>query len=356
MAVVNCYCLSLSFDTIYKDSELTELCSDTLKEYFFNIGFSIATAVIISVVNNILQVVIKKLSNFSRYKTVTQETLSSMTKLFVAMFINSALIALLLSANIYAFIPAKEFSSNVLVFISQENTKYYADFDREWYILVGTKILYTCISFMISPHLMNVFLNPCYRCLRNRKARNSLLQQDMNENIVGPVFDVTQYYAVSLNIIFITLLYCSAMPILLVMCAIALTLQYWSYKYLFLRYNKRPPTYDTSLNKAVIQILPYGAFLHIIVGIYMYGNSSLFTKTDLSFTSNVTNQSDGFSGSNQGLYDRIINNPINIILFIIAILMLLIFILNRTLFVFFRGLYSTLCFCLKSKKVRNYKF
>lgn len=172
---INCYCLSLSLDTIYNDAELKTLCTDTIKEYFFTIGFSIAIAVAISLVNFLLKIVINALSSFSRYRTVTNQTLSSMTKLFVAMFVNSAIISLLLSANIYSFVPAREFSTNVLVFVSQSNTKYYADFDREWYISVGTKIMYTCISLMISPHVMNCVLNPCFRCMRERKARTSVL-------------------------------------------------------------------------------------------------------------------------------------------------------------------------------------
>jgi hypothetical protein len=44
------------------------------------------------------------------------------------------------------------------------------------------------------------------------------------------------------------------------------------------------------------------------------------------------------------------------IFFILAALMILYYILNRTVFVFFKGLYRTLCFCCKSKKVRNFKF
>ena len=43
-----------------------------------------------------------------------------------------------------------------------------------------------------------------------------------------------------------------------------------------LRYNKRPPAYDYSLNKTTIKILPIAAVLHLLIGIYMYGQPLLF--------------------------------------------------------------------------------
>ena len=50
---------------------------------------------------------------------------------------------------------------------------------------------------------------------------------DMNEFIIGPPFEVTQFYAVSLTIIFSCFMYSSGMPILLWVGTIALAVQYW---------------------------------------------------------------------------------------------------------------------------------
>lgn len=98
----------------------------------------------------------------------------------------------------------------------------------------------------------------------------------MNNLIIGPTFNVTGFYAAVMNTIFVTLFYCSGIPLLLYFGAISLTLQYWVYKYYILRYNKRPPSYDNKLNKQLISILPLSVIFHLMIGIYMYGTPTIF--------------------------------------------------------------------------------
>ena len=50
---------------------------------------------IIVIVNFLLKIIIKRLGAFSKYKSVTDETAESTFKLFVALFINTALLALI---------------------------------------------------------------------------------------------------------------------------------------------------------------------------------------------------------------------------------------------------------------------
>ncbi len=71
----------------------------------------------------------------------------------------------------------------------------------------------------------------------------------MNNWLVGEEFSLIYPYAIALNTIFVTLLFSSGIPILLWFGTLSLFLQYWSWKYLLLRYNKSPPAYDYSLNK-----------------------------------------------------------------------------------------------------------
>lgn len=55
-----------------------------------------------------------------------------------------------------------------------------------------------------------------------------------------------------------------------------------------LRYNKRPPAYDYSLNKSVLKILPVAAILHLLIGVYMYGQPLLF-PSDSDEVNNIIN-------------------------------------------------------------------
>lgn len=88
---------------------------------------------VIVIVNSLLKVVLSKLGSFARYKTVTAEVTGITTNLFIAVFINSALITLVLNADIYGFRPSKYISEDVLVFLKNEKAEYYPDFYREWY-------------------------------------------------------------------------------------------------------------------------------------------------------------------------------------------------------------------------------
>lgn len=45
---------------------------------------------------------------------------------------------------------------------------------------------------------------------------------------------------------------------------------------MLLRYNKRPPSYDHTLNKKIIKILPFAVILHLMIGIYMYSSPLIF--------------------------------------------------------------------------------
>lgn len=51
---------------------------------------------------------------------------------------------------------------------------------------------------------------------------NAVVQREMNRYIVGPDFELGIYYAQALNTIFVTLFYCSGMPLMLILGSISL--------------------------------------------------------------------------------------------------------------------------------------
>jgi hypothetical protein len=169
------------------------------------------------------------------------------------------------------------------------------DFDRKWYQQVGSKIIITWLANIVSPHLIHLALSPLLFYLRKRKAKLAIIQKDMNQLFLGPSFDVTAKYAIALNTIFVTMFYCSGMPLLLFLGSFSLFSQYWSYKYLrkrrkskenlfiflifffsVLRYNSKPPAYDHTLNQSISRYLPLAAIMHLAIGTYAYGCENIF--------------------------------------------------------------------------------
>jgi hypothetical protein len=145
------------------------------------------------------------------------------------------------------------------------------------------------------------------------------------------------------------------MPILLPFCALSLTLQYWCYKYLLLRYNRRPPTYGPALNSMALNALSVGIFFHIVIGVYMYGQPELFPTSATVINQALSSQtpSSGNSGFSQ-IIGRVYSTAFSSILAALAVILLAYAILNNTVFYFFRGLYAVVC--CKKKEVAEVKF
>lgn len=93
--VKDCYCKQQSITDIKNDSQIYHLCFETYVKSVWNIILSILTGCVIIIVNFILKIILKKLSKFSRYSTVTQEISGTTIKLFIAIFVNTALITLI---------------------------------------------------------------------------------------------------------------------------------------------------------------------------------------------------------------------------------------------------------------------
>jgi hypothetical protein len=66
----------------------------------------------------------------------------------------------------------------------------------------------------------------------------------MNRWVQGEPFTLVYPYALALNTIFVSMLFASGQPLLLATCSLTLFLHYWCFKYLLLRYNSRPLSYD----------------------------------------------------------------------------------------------------------------
>jgi len=61
--------------------------------------------IVITMVNFALSYLIQRFTRFCRYETVAQELTSQFTKMFIAQFINTAVIQLIIQADIFGFRP-----------------------------------------------------------------------------------------------------------------------------------------------------------------------------------------------------------------------------------------------------------
>ena len=154
------------------------------------------------------------------------------------MVINTALITLLMRLKFHDIAPSVIIAEPVppLRELQARNmNKFSADFDRDWYVDVGVKVLTTMFFNIVTPHLTNFAFLPCSRCYRLRKGKQQTIQRDMNKWIMGPTFDLIYPQALALNTIIVSYMLSSGVPMLLFSCTLTLLLQYWCFKFFLLR-------------------------------------------------------------------------------------------------------------------------
>ena len=210
---IDCYCEQQKLKDFINNNDLANYCRDFInkntKAYF--IRFSVSFFIVF--VNYLLTHIINKLSKFERFNTVTKRRLHVLTRIFIMMFFNTS-ISLLLSKTL--------FMQNNLGF----NQKY-IDFTRNWYVDVGNIIIITMLVNIFSPHLLVLLINYPYKTCKRRICHKSYRSQyELNKLFIGPSFDIANSLSQILTVIFSCYMYSGGMPLLNIICLLALIATY----------------------------------------------------------------------------------------------------------------------------------
>ncbi|CAD8057214.1 unnamed protein product [Paramecium sonneborni] len=283
--IQQCFCMNLSLTTLYAD--YFDYCYDIIYQYTGIQALQIASAFVILIVNSLLQLLIKSIVKFERYQSLSKKLSGTLTKLFISLFVNTALITLILKANIYGFQLSYYLSSPIPPLQqAQQKEVFPSDFNREWYAVVGAAYVNTWIINIFSPYFIDFVLYPIKNWLRKREAAGAKIQRDLNRLSVGPEFNLDLYYANLLNTIFVTLFYCSLIPLMLPLGFLALLMHFLVQKYLLLKYYRKPPSYDEAIHDSVFTLLPYSIIMHILIAIWSYGHPYIFPSSSDSLVDN----------------------------------------------------------------------
>jgi hypothetical protein len=224
------------------------LCKDFLTGYTLSNAIVYATGSLILVLNIVIVAVLKRLSQFQRFHTKTEEKASSIVKMFLIQLINTGIVILLVNARIQdialpSFIPLFQGK--------------YEDFTVEWYRVVGSTISFTMLINIASPHaeaFVKMFVGSLKRCIDrgcgcDMAKTKYLLQEDYELSYTGPEFLIEVRYSQILASFYIMMFYSSGMPILYVIGLCQFFLTYWVDKLLFLRFYKTPPRYGIEMTE-----------------------------------------------------------------------------------------------------------
>ena len=86
----------------------------------------------------------------------------------------------------------------------------------------------------------------------------------MKNLLEGYELEIEYIYASLLTIIFFTLLFGSCIPILYPLTFLALLVQFWCYKFIFIRFCKKPLVYNHSMSRKASNMLFFGLIMHCI--------------------------------------------------------------------------------------------
>nr|CCA20590.1 tRNA (guanineN(7))methyltransferase putative [Albugo laibachii Nc14] len=298
-ALVGCYCESLlhqmsfqemmneEFDVNALTGGTQRYCKVWAKSFVTAQSLSVASIMMVVLVNLLLTRILKFLVKMEKYHTESGHIISQVIKIFFAQLCNTALLVIIINANVQSFYPANSVTSiNVSSF--QLLSGKYGDFSTEWYQDVGVSLMLTMIINILSPHL-NVFVTYLRLeierfwdrgCTFDYSKTKQDTQRDLEALYRGPKFDLAQRYAQILTTIFITYLLSAGMPLLHVIGFCGIFITYWADKFTFLRITRSPPLYDEKIAKMTGSLLPYAVLLHCCVALWMFSNSMIFQNQE----------------------------------------------------------------------------
>lgn len=159
---------------------------------------------------------------------------------------------------------------------------YYEDFSRGWFNDIGTKILLTMFISLVNPSLIYVFQMWVFRCINNMKAAGAKTMREYILNKIPLVFDIEKRFALVLNIFFISIALSGGIPILILIISFSIMLLFFSEKYVFISYTKKPPMYTGIIMSFITKFLPVSSLLSIGFTIYMLGNPELYPVNEVN--------------------------------------------------------------------------
>ncbi|TMW61304.1 hypothetical protein Poli38472_013767 [Pythium oligandrum] len=248
-------------------------CRGFIKDYLKKNGFIVIAAAVVVIVNFILNAILRAMADFERHSSESGKATAIALKMFLAQFLNTAIIVLLVNASLGV--------EGVPVIGDLLKGKY-RDFERDWYPSVGMGITTTMLINVFVPQIilcLQMFvIAPLTRCLTRRSIRT---QEQMNKLYAGPTFDISVRYPMVLNSLFVTMVFCGGSPILLFIAAFTAAGTYWFDKLSLIHLYSVKTAYDEELGQLALTLLPWTLIFHLAFSTWMYGNPKLMKATPL---------------------------------------------------------------------------
>ncbi|KAF1331981.1 Methyltransferase, partial [Globisporangium splendens] len=302
---------------------------------------SMLSVVMAVLVNVLLARILNVLVAMEKHHTESSQVVSRITKVFLAQFCNTALLMVVINANLNYFVDDQSIALSSFAILNGK----YSDFTPAWYNDVGVALMLTMIIKAFSPHVYVVVHYVAMEAKRfydrgfsfNYSITRQDTQRDLDALYRGPKFDLAARYAQTLTSIFITYLFSAGMPLLHLAGFFAMLMTYWADKFTFLRIARSPPLYDRQVATAAGSLLPYAVLLHSVVAMWMFSNAMIFQSPD-DITSELAS-----STTTSSIGDGIPEFETIVVLFAFFVVFCLVVALRILLFEYCPSLLQSMC-------------
>ena len=234
-----------------KTKKTEPMCPEWSSTKAYVMGLKYLAVVGVVVVNAGLKGILKTLVAIETHDSVTKEIKSLTLKLFLAQFVNTALLVLFINGNLESVgsednvgadpEDAEKDSTGLSSLAIFAGT--YSDFSPDWYLRVGVPIIMTMLINMAAaqaPTITNLITMHLKQFIDRGfsfdfRITGKVSQVDLEDLYMGPEFDIELRYAMLLNMFFVCLLYSAGMPILTLIAAGTFFMTYLFDKISFLR-------------------------------------------------------------------------------------------------------------------------
>ena len=254
------------------DTDIQITCEIYFKKLITDKAVGIGGIAIVAVLNALLTALMYWLSDAERSASLTARASSELWKLFLAQFVNTALLVLIVNAKFYD-------TSLNFAGLGQGD---FVDTTREWFARVGANICVTVLILVFTSTLPALVLELLVRWWQRRSIRQKLTQEAMNDAAQLSEFSLSLRLAQFTNLIAVVIMYSSAMPVMLWIGLLYCGVSFWFDKFVLLRYSKIPPQYSPATMKICLRLMPIAVVLNCLFLIWTMSSQTVFPSDPVS--------------------------------------------------------------------------
>ncbi|CAD8174102.1 unnamed protein product [Paramecium pentaurelia] len=239
----------------------------------------VIASVLISIINNILAIIIRKFAELEAPATKTEYDISAAKKLGFAQFLNTAIITLIVN----------------LVIIKEGEKSYYAvikqgGLNQDVMLIFITNGIMPWLTSIIDPfYLYKLFMR---FQIQSQGQTCNVTQQEANEHFAGPMIDLSKKYAQLGKTLLFTFFYAYLLPLGPVLSLGSLLVIYWVEKFLLLRRDSKPAPTGSEMAEEMIDFFGEFTLLLYAIGCLVWEtilNETIFPLTWVQFAIAILN-------------------------------------------------------------------